>query len=42
VYYPRSPYLICVMTRGADAQKQADVIQKVSKTVYTEVSNRFK
>lgn len=42
VYYPNKPYLICVMTRGDDAVKQAALIQKISHAVYTEVENRFK
>ncbi len=42
VYYPNKPYLICVMTRGYDAMKQAKLIQKISHAVYTEVEHRIK
>jgi len=34
VYYPKSPYLICVMTRGRDFNTLEGVIKKISKIVY--------
>ncbi|MCF8257400.1 MAG: class A beta-lactamase-related serine hydrolase [Flavobacteriales bacterium] len=34
VYSGKSPYLICVMTRGTDWQKQADLIAEISRMVY--------
>ena len=37
VYYPKRPYLLCVMTRGEDFDKQARIIQDISKIVYTKV-----
>ncbi len=40
VYYPQNPYIICVMTKGADISDLESVIQKVSKDVYTEVEVR--
>lgn len=40
VYLPRSPYLICVMTRGADMDKLAEVISTISGMFYEEVYSR--
>lgn len=37
VYYPHSPYGICIMTEGADIQTLQSVIQTLSSTVYAEV-----
>ena len=37
VYYPRQPYLLCVMTRGDDLSKLADVIKDISAAVHREV-----
>jgi beta-lactamase class A len=34
VYHPRSPYLLCVMTKGRDLEKQAGVIAGISRYVY--------
>ena len=34
VYYPDSPYLLCVMTRGYDTDQLEDIIQKISKLTY--------
>ena len=39
VYYPGHPYLLCVMTRGADFPSLAQTIAGVSKTVYDYVSS---
>lgn len=34
VYYPDHPYLLCVMTKGADFTKLEDLIAHMSRTVY--------
>lgn len=38
VYYPKKPYLICVMTRGTDFNSLAEVIADISKASYDEIS----
>lgn len=38
VYYPQHPYLLCIMTKGKDFDKQAKVIQEISSLVYRKVS----
>ena len=40
VYYPKNPYLICVMAEGTDWDKLTDVISTISKSVYDEVDSR--
>jgi beta-lactamase class A len=40
VYYPRNPYLLCVMVEGYNFEHMSDVIKKVSKIVYDEVDSR--
>jgi beta-lactamase class A len=40
VFHPDTPYLLCVMTRGTDFRKNADVIAAISDTVYREVTAR--
>jgi len=40
IYYPKHPYLLCVMTQGTDMNLLADVIAGVSRTVYTEINNQ--
>ena len=42
VYYPKKPYLICIMTRGDDFSKMSKSIQKISKFVYDEVDRQVK
>lgn len=34
VYLPQSPYLLCIMTKGEDRQKQAQLMAKISKIFY--------
>ena len=41
VYYPKKPYLLCVMTRGNDFNYQAKVIGQISKTVYDSVDKQI-
>ncbi len=40
IYYPRNPYLLCVMTRGSDWEAQEELIARISGVVYEEVSSR--
>jgi beta-lactamase class A len=40
VYYPKRPYLICIMTRGSDLTKMSTSIQTISKSVYEEVDRQ--
>lgn len=37
VYYPKHPYLLCIMTRGNNLSDLEKVISSISKFVYTEV-----
>jgi hypothetical protein len=37
VYHPRSPYILGIMTRGNDFEKQAETIREISRLIYTEV-----
>lgn len=39
VYYPNRPYLICVMTKGKDFDKQASVIRAISAITYKTVDS---
>jgi beta-lactamase class A len=38
VYAPKKPYVLCVMTQGADFNKLADVIKNISTVVYSNVT----
>lgn len=40
VYHPRTPYLLCVMTRGKEIPRLADVIRDISAMVFREVESR--
>lgn len=40
VYFPKNPYMLCVMTRGNDYKKLEGVIADVSKMFYEEVQSR--
>lgn len=42
VYHPARPYLICIMTRGSDQTRNADILGQISKRVYDVVSARTK
>ena len=42
IYEPKTPYLLCVMTRGKDAPTLMSIISKISEAVYAEVSIRNK
>ena len=39
VYYPGSPYLLCVMTRGDNYDDLASVIADISRTVYNSIDS---
>ena len=38
VYYPKHPYLLCVMTRGQNVDKLAQVVRNISTTVYNDIN----
>lgn len=40
VYYPRNPYLLCVMTKGQDFGQLSKIIETISQKVYQEVDSR--
>lgn len=40
VYYPKNPYLLCVMTQGKNLAALPEVIATISKAVYEEVDSR--
>lgn len=40
VYYPKNPYLLCVMTKGDDIQELKAVLQEISRMVYEEFDSR--
>lgn len=37
VYYPKNPYLLCIMTRGSDLTSQQNAIKELSMFVYEEL-----
>ncbi len=41
IYYPQHPYLLCVMTRGADLEKLKGVIGNISKLFYSYFVQRY-
>jgi hypothetical protein len=42
VYYPKHPYLLCVMTQGQDPETLENAIAEISKFTYTQVKNQYK
>ncbi len=40
IYYPKRPYLLCVMTRGADLKQLETVVADISKIVFEEVKKQ--
>ena len=40
IYFPKNPYLLCVMTKGTDSQKLTRIIQEISTMVYKEIDSR--
>ena len=41
IYYPRHPYIMCIMTRGESLAQQEALIAEISRILYTEVDRRF-
>jgi beta-lactamase class A len=41
VYYPNSPYLLCVMTKGPSFDDLAKTIQQISDKIYTEAVRMY-
>lgn len=42
VYYPRHPYLLCVMSKGTNFEQLDDVIANISQITFTEVDHQHK
>lgn len=42
VYYPRRPFLLCVMTKGSDPNVLVKVIQDISRSIYTSYDEKMK
>lgn len=42
IYYPKRPYLLCVMTRGSDYTQMSSVIGEISSEIYSDINNRYK
>lgn len=42
VYYPESPYVVCIMTRGNDLTKMSKAIEELSRFTYEEVERNFR
>lgn len=40
IYYPKYPYLLCVMTRGSDFENLIDNISDISRLVYEEIDHQ--
>ncbi len=41
IYYPKHPYLLCIMTRGSKKEEMASTIAAVSRAVYTQMRSHF-
>ncbi len=41
VYYPKHPYLLCIMTRGDNVKNLTTTIKNISNNVFGEVSKQF-
>lgn len=41
IYHPVRPYLLCVMTRGNDIERSAQVIAEISRRVYSQVNQNI-
>jgi hypothetical protein len=42
VYYPRHPYLLCVMTQGRDIEAQSRAIASISTFVFQKMEKQYK
>lgn len=41
VYYPKHPYLLCIMTRGNNYNNLSETIMEISKIIYQDLDSRF-
>lgn len=41
IYLPKHPYLLCIMTKGSDIEKQKTIIQTISEIVYGENTEKY-
>jgi beta-lactamase class A len=41
IYYPKHPYLLCIMTRGSDFESLTDFIGKTSRIIYRQIDSKF-
>lgn len=41
IYYPQNPYLLCIMSRGADFSTLEQIIQHISHLVYEDMKNKY-
>lgn len=42
VYYPKHPYLLCVMTKGRDFNTLAQTIRAISRQIYEDINQKYK
>lgn len=40
VYYPKSPYILCIMTRGQNWDNLSDAIGEIAKEIYMEIDKK--
>jgi len=38
IYFPKKPYLLCIMSKGKDRDRLVEVVGKISKTIYYSLS----
>lgn len=41
VYYPKEPYIVCIMTKGSDINRLSSAISELSKVTYESVDKNF-
>jgi beta-lactamase class A len=41
IYYPKNPYLLCIMTRGTSFNDLTTTVQQISDKIYKSVSNKY-
>jgi len=42
IYYPKHPYLLCIMSRGDNFATLDDIIKDISKSVYEELDSQYR
>jgi beta-lactamase class A len=42
VYYPNSPYILCIMTRGNNFEELPNIIKQISSEVYKHVDGQVR